>query len=244
MTTPSNPTEDRAGWELLFRNATFPPRYQTMAAPNESVVAWADTLTPGSTILDVGCGIGRHVVYLGGRGFKMAGMDIAPFGVQTTQQACQERQIAFEGRVASMTHLPWEDDTFDAALSTSVIAHNRRADLAKTLAEIWRVLKPGGALLMDFLHKETLSYQRVQDQAANGQITEIEPDTFMDTSDQPDRTDDAFLPHHYSDEAEVRALLSAFEIIRLWADLPGRTPEGGWGQRGYWVAWARKPLAE
>jgi tellurite methyltransferase len=242
MAELSNST-DRAGWELLFRNETFPPRYQTLAAPNESVVAWADSLAPGISILDVGCGIGRHVVYLGGRGFKMAGMDIAPIGVQRTQSACEERQLDFDGRVSAMSHIPWEAMTFDAVLSTSTIAHNRRVDLEKTIGEIWRVLKPGGLFLVDFLHKETLSYQRVCQQAAAGEITEVEPDTFVDTSPDPDPTSDAFLPHHYSDEAEVRDLLHDFEIVSLWADLSGRPPEGGLGQRGYWVAWARKPHA-
>lgn len=244
MTDTSNAAEERAGWELLFRNETFPPRYQTTAAPNESVLEWTDNLKPGSSILDVGCGIGRHVVYLGERGFQMAGMDIAPMGVEKTRQACQERQLSFDGRVSGMTNIPWENETFDAALSTATIAHNRRSEIEKTLAEIWRILKPGGLLLVDFLHKDTLSYQRVREQAAAGQITEIEPDTFIDDSPTPDLADDAFLPHHFSDEAEVRDLLHSFEIVKLWADLPGRTPEGELGQRGYWVAWARKPLTD
>jgi tellurite methyltransferase len=241
--TDSVTPEDRAGWELLFRGGVFPPRFQTLAAPNASVVEWAATLPAGSSIVDIGCGIGRHVLYLGERGFKLAGMDVSPTGIKTTQEVCAEHQLDFDGRVADMQALPWAANTFDAALSTSTVPHNRRADILKTMAEINRILKPGGLLLVDFLHKETLSYQRVRAQVAAGEISEVEPDTFVDESPEPDRMDDAFLPHHYSDEADARDLLCDFEIIKLWADLPV-VPEGEFPQRGYWVAWARKPLAD
>lgn len=241
MASPSNP-DHHAGWEYAFQSGVFPPRYQTMAAPNETVVQWADTLPAGYSILDVGCGVGRHVIYLGARGFRMAGVDISPSGVKITQEACALRHLEFDGRVSDMTALPWLDMTFDAALSTSVIAHHRRADIVKTINEIWRILKPGGLLLVDFLHKDTLSYQRVRNQAAAGEISEVEPDTFVDESPQPNLADDAFLPHHYSDKAEVHDFLYSFDIIRLWADLPDRPAEGGPGMRGYWVVQARKPL--
>jgi tellurite methyltransferase len=233
-----------AGWEHLFQSEIFPPRYQTLAAPNASVIEWADTLAPGAFVLDVGCGVGRHVVYLGGRGFRMAGMDLSPTGVQKSYEACAERQIAFDGRVADMTTLPWADATFDAVLSTSTVCHHLRADMMKTMDEVRRVLKPGGVFLVDFLHKDTQSYLRIKEQAVSGELVEVEPNTFVDQSPEPDRNDDAFLPHHYVDEAEVREILSSFEFIKLWADLPGRTAEGELAQRGHWVAWVQKPLSD
>lgn len=239
MADPADST-GRAGWEHLFQQGAFPPRYQTFAPPNQTVVEWADILSSGASILDVGCGVGRHVVYLGQRGFRMAGMDLSTTGVQTSREACAAHQIDFDGRVAEMTALPWGDATFDAALSTSVVCHHRHADILKTIGEVWRVLKPGGLFLVDFLHKDTLSYQRVREQAAAGRLTEVEPNTFVDESPEPDPLDDAFLPHHYCDEAEVLDLLKAFEVVKLWEDMPGRTADGP-SQRGYWVAWARKP---
>lgn len=242
MADPSNP-DQRAGWELLFRSGFFPPRYQTLAAPNATVVEWADTIPATGSVLDVGCGIGRHVIYLGERGFKMAGMDISPLGVKISQEACAERQIDFDGRISDMTTLPWADMTFDAALSTSTICHNLRADILKTLSEVRRILKPGGLFLVDFPHKDTFAYQQVRDQVAAGELSEIEPNTFVDESAEPDTKGDAFLPHHFCDEVDIRDLLRSFEIIRLWADLPEQTSEGSLAKRGYWVAWARKPLS-
>lgn len=242
MANASN-ADERAGWELVFRNGVFPPRYQTHAAPNDTVVEWANSLPAGGFVLDVGCGVGRHVIYLGGRGFRMAGIDLAPSGIKISQEACAERQIDFDGRVSDMTALPWPDATFDAALSTSTICHHLRTDILKAIGEVRRVLKPAGLFLVDFLHMDTLSYQRARAQAAAGELTEVEPETFVDLSPEPDRADDAFLPHHFCDEADVRDLLNSFEIIRLWADLPDRSPDGTPAMRGYWVAWARRPLS-
>ena len=233
-----NPHE-RAGWEQIWRSNDIPPRFNSFAAPNDTVVEWADTLPPGGVVLDVGCGVGRHVLYLGGRGFQVAGVDISPSGIRLTQAACAERQILFDGHVSAMTTLPWPDRFFDAALSTSTIHHLRRADIARALAEVWRVLKPGGTFLVDFPCTETISYQELRGLVTAGQLTEVEPDTFVD--ERPDTEDlDGFLPHHFCTEADVRDLLRSFELIKLWADLHEAVTEGVSGKVGKWVAWARK----
>lgn len=229
-----------AGWEPIWKSDNIPPRYQSFAPPNDTVVEWADTLPSGAFILDVGCGVGRHLIYLGERGFRMAGLDVSPTGVKLAQQACAERNIAFDGKVSDMTALLWPDTTFDAALCIATINHHLRPDMIKALAEIKRVLKPGGVLLIDFLSTDTFVYQQHRALVAEGQIREVEPNTFID--ERPDSDDlDGLLPHHFSDEADLRDLLRHFEIVRLWADLQEVIREGRTGKVGKWVAWARKP---
>jgi len=139
-----------------------------------------------------------------------------------------------------MTVLDWPEATFDGALSTSTIHHQRRANLVRSLSELWRVLKPGGVCLLDFPCTDTIDYDRLRQQVANGEIVEIEPDTFVDQ--RPESEDmDGFLPHHFCTEADVRDLLRAFELPRLWAALHPARPVRGPGNVGKWVAWARKP---
>jgi tellurite methyltransferase len=220
------------GWEAIWSSERIPDRYTTFAAPNDTVVEWANSLEPGASVFDLGCGVGRHVIYLGGRGFNMAGADIAPTGVQRTDAACAERGLAFDGRVCDMMTLPWPDGSFDAALSTSTIHHALRANIQRTLAEVWRILRPGGLLLVDFPCTDRADYAFMRAEVAAGHVVEVEPNTFVD--ERPDSDDpDGFLPHHYCDEADARDLLSRFTIERLW-------PELGTGGRSKWVAWARK----
>ena len=107
-----------------------------------------------------------------------------------------------------MTVLDWPNGTFDAAFSTSSIHHQLRADLVKSMAEVWRVLKPGGLFLVDFPCTDTIDYDRLREQAANDEIIEIEPDTFVDQ--RPESEDiDGYLPHHFCTEADVRDLLKS-----------------------------------
>ena len=244
MADASN-SDERVGWELIWRQGPeFAHRYQTIAEPNSTVVEWADSVPLGGFILDVGCGVGRHVIYLGERGFRVAGVDISPSGIQITREACAARQIDFEGYVSDMNTLPWPDAAFDAALSTSTIHHHLRAGIVQSLDEVYRVLKPGGLILVDFPCTDTLDYQVLRTQVAAGEITEVEPNTFVDERpDLPEFSDD-FLPHHYCDEADLRDLLRSFEIVRLWADLHEKVSEHGTGMRGKWVAFARKPLLD
>ncbi len=223
---------NRVGWELIWSSDRIPGRYASFAAPNDTVVEWADSLSAGASVLDLGCGIGRHVIYLGGRGFRVAGVDISPTDVQRTVALCAERGIIFDGRVCDMTVLPWPDATFDAALSTSTIHHGLRANVQRTIDEVWRLLKPGGLFLVDFPCTDRADYAYVRAEVAAGHIIEVEPNTFVD--ERPDSDDpDGFLPHHYCDEADVRDLLSSFTLERVWAELRE-------GSRGKWVACARK----
>ena len=240
MPNASKPDE-RVGWELIWRRGNDHPRYGSYAAPDAAVTEWAATVAAGGFVLDLGCGVGRHVVYLGGCGFRMAGIDISPSGIRLTQQACANRRIGFEGQVSDMTTLPWADGTFDAVLSISTIHHHRREGIIRTLGQVRRVLKPGGLLLVDFPCTDTLDYRLLRERVTAGQIAEIETNTFVDQRPDLDELDDDFLPHHYCDEDDLRDLLRSFEIIRLWAAL--RQSQDGAGMRGKWVASVRRPLS-
>jgi tellurite methyltransferase len=223
---------NRIGWEPIWSSDNIPDRFASFAAPNDTVVDWADSLPAGAQVLDLGCGVGRHVTYLGGRGFRMTGADISPTGIQRTFAACAERGIAFDGRVCDMMVLPWPDATFDAALCTSTIHHALRANIENAINEVWRLLNPGGLFLVDFPCTDRADYLYQRGEVSAGHVLEVEPNTFVD--ERPDSEDlDGFLPHHYCDEADVRDLLRHFTIERLW-------PELREGMHGKWVAWARK----
>jgi SAM-dependent methyltransferase len=230
---------NRIGWEPIWASEHIPDRYTSFAAPNSTVVEWADSLPPGAAVFDLGCGVGRHVTYLGGRGFRMAGSDISPTGVQRTRAACAGRGLAFDGRICDMTTLPWPDETLDAALCTSTIHHALRANIQQAIAEVWRILKLGSLFLVDFPCTDTWDYQHLRTGVMAGHTLEVEPDTFVDQrADSEDL--DGYLPHHYCDESDVRDLLRRFTIERLWPALQPAPPELGQGQVGKWVAWARK----
>jgi tellurite methyltransferase len=242
MANSSN-SDERVGWELIWRGEVIPPRYQSLAAPSPAVVEWADTLAAGSFVLDIGCGVGRHLIYLGERGFRVAGMDISPSGIRKSQEVCAERNITLDGKVGDMNNLPWADGTFDGVYSIATIHHHLRAGIVKTMSEVKRVLKSGGLFLADFPCIDSVDYQELRSQVAAGTLSEVEPNTFVDERPNLDDMNDAFLPHRYFDEADLRDLLGEFEIIKLETTMRNPTAKPGvTGNNRKWVAWARKPL--
>jgi SAM-dependent methyltransferase len=99
--------------------------------------------------LDIGCGPGTDLWFLTREGFAIAGMD----GAATAIELARERFRA-EGllqalaqadlRVGDFSTLPWDDASFDLVIDIQAISHNTLPKIRSTIAEIWRVLKPGG----------------------------------------------------------------------------------------------------
>jgi SAM-dependent methyltransferase len=74
------------------------------------------------TVVDLGCGLGRHTAHLARHEFAGHGLDSSPRGIELTRQWLAGLQARLTRR--SMTErLPYEDAAFDAVVSTQVIHH-------------------------------------------------------------------------------------------------------------------------
>ena len=111
-------------------------------------------LTEGAAILDLGCGPGRIATALARKGARVTGLD------RSERLLAQAREIAadlhVDYRAGDMRDLP-RDAWFDAVLlwNTSFGYFDER-DNARVLAEAFKVLKPGGRLLVDQAHRAAL----------------------------------------------------------------------------------------
>jgi ubiquinone/menaquinone biosynthesis C-methylase UbiE len=119
-------------------------------AMRERTIALAH-LVPGESVLEVGCGTGeiamRAKARSGPRG-SVAGIDPSPEMIAVARQKAARANLDIDYRVASVEALPFADATFDVVLS-SLMMHHLPEDLKpRALAEIRRVLKPGGRLLI------------------------------------------------------------------------------------------------
>jgi ubiquinone/menaquinone biosynthesis C-methylase UbiE len=108
------------------------------------------SIEPHSTILDVGCGGGRTVSKLAALATQghVCGIDYSDESVAVSQKT-NVRWIErgrVEIRQGSVSQLPFLHDVFD--LVTAVETHYFWPDLAADTREVFRVLKPGGALIL------------------------------------------------------------------------------------------------
>ncbi len=102
-------------------------------------------------ILDVGCGTGAVLKQLGNPE-KNVGIDLEPEAISF----CRQRGLN-NVRQGNVCALPCPDDSFDAVICSSVLYHQWVGDVAGAVREMYRVLRPGGLLLVNvpafpFLH--------------------------------------------------------------------------------------------
>lgn len=101
----------------------------------------------GAKMLDVGCGIGRHVKFGLDAGLEMYGNDLSDQAIATGREWLKDELAGKQNErlVASdIRQLPWGDDFFDHAMSDSVLDSMPFEVAQQGVAEIARMLKPGG----------------------------------------------------------------------------------------------------
>jgi len=96
-------------------------------------------------VLDAGCGEGSITRFFAARHpeAEFVGVDISPIGIE---MASEEKPPNATFQIGELETLPFDDNAFDLVYSQSAIEHV--ADLQKVLEEFYRVLKPGGRLII------------------------------------------------------------------------------------------------
>jgi ubiquinone/menaquinone biosynthesis C-methylase UbiE len=108
-------------------------------------------LRPGESVLDVGCGTGSVTLPAKqrvGKNGSAAGIDPAPEMIAVAHQKANHAGLDIDFRVGVIESLPYPDGSFDAVTSSLMMHHLPHPLQVKGLAEIYRVLKPGGRLLI------------------------------------------------------------------------------------------------
>jgi ubiquinone/menaquinone biosynthesis C-methylase UbiE len=111
-------------------------------------------LTPGDSVLDIGCGTGTLAIAAARRvapaGEVFAIDASAPMIARATWKA-KRTHVKADFRLAAAEQLPFADARFDVVLSTLMLHHLPRPTRQRAVAEARRVLKPGGRMLaVDF----------------------------------------------------------------------------------------------
>jgi SAM-dependent methyltransferase len=177
--------------------------------PHDGVVEFLGFLRNKNVnrILDLGCGDGRHLIFLAKQGFKPVGIDNALWGIQKTKEWMKKEDLLAEAVCADVCFLPWNDESFDSVISIQVIHHQRLNAIQETLSGVKRILRTGG-----FFYFTVPEYPPGNNWKGN-KFIEVEEHTYV-----PLEGFEKDLPHHMFTREELVSTLNDFEILEVKKD--------------------------
>src|SRR5208337_4432971 len=115
-------------------------------------------LRSADTVLDLGCGIGRHSLLLASEGFAVCSLDASAAGLEIARTNAKHAKLPIDFSCSKMTDLPYGAGSFDYVLAWNVIYHGDPIIVHQSLKEISRVLSRGGIFQGTMLSKRNLLY--------------------------------------------------------------------------------------
>jgi SAM-dependent methyltransferase len=156
------------------------------------------------SLLDFGCGLGRHAVFFAKQGFSVTAFDLSPDGVGNLKEWAEREGLRIEVRVADMLTLPYPDAAFDCLFAFHVVSHTDTLGMARIAKEIARVLRPGGEFYLTLCSKESWSF-------AKAGYPKLDENTVVKTGEGPEKG----VPHFYTDLDGVLRIFAGTTVLRV-----------------------------
>lgn len=183
------------GWEKIYRE-----RREIFSEPLQKIIDASKIFKKKkyTKILDLGCGTGRHSTYLAKQGFQVCATDISKTGIAILKKKNIKN---IHCKIHDMAQIPYADNFFDAIICVFVMGHGLLSDAEKTVGEMFRVLKPNGMVVTEFMSTKD---------STCGKGREVENNTFIGSM----KGEEDIL-HHYFTEEEIRKLFFKFSKLKI-----------------------------
>jgi len=177
-------------------------------------------LTPELPILDAGCGKGRHCSLLHELDSKVWGCDLSEEAIRLAKLRIDSADFRSRFQVAELRALPYSANAFGAAICVHTLPYHLSEEIEEIIAELERVIIPGGWLYADFLDLSDAEY---------GCGVRLENNSFRA---------DSGLPTHFSGASEIESWFNRFRLercdkIRIESERRTRVVWSVWAQCGY-----------
>ncbi len=111
----------------------------------------------GKRLLEIGCGLGTDLLQFARAGAEVTGVDLTPASIELVKKRFALYGLNVKAQVADAEHLPFSDSSFDVVYSFGVLHHTPNTQQA--IDEIYRVLKPGGRIIIMLYHRRSMHVQ-------------------------------------------------------------------------------------
>lgn len=192
---------DADQWEQIFRRDG-----RIFLEPAEFITHFTSLMKERGTesVLDIGCGTGRHIVHMSKHRFRCAGLDNSSTALKLARDWLQKEGLHADLLLSDMRlPFPFRNDSFDVVISTQVIHHARLATVLETAKEIERVVCTGGMIAISVPARGTIT------DGIPG-YEEIELNTFV-----PLNGSEKGLPHHFFTPEEFLEIFPSFDVLNL-----------------------------
>jgi ubiquinone/menaquinone biosynthesis C-methylase UbiE len=102
----------------------------------------------GGRVLDLACGVGVFTIDGTRRGYDVLGLDFSEHALRTARELAEEAGVACRFELGDATRMELPDASFDGIIAADIVEHLYDAPLQRMFDESFRVLRPGGALVI------------------------------------------------------------------------------------------------
>ena len=172
------------------------------------------------SLLDLGCGLGRHALFFARNGFSVFAFDLSLEAAERLRKNTLTEDLPIQVDHGDMIVLPYETNSLDTVLSYHVIYHSDTEGVQKTVDEMIRVLKPGGEFFLTLGSKLSPAY-------ASHEYEKIDPHTIVKNEVGPEYG----VPHFFTDKTLLEELFRGTELItirHIEECLQNGSPDGKW----------------
>ncbi len=153
------------------------------------------------SILDLGCGIGRHTILFAKNNFDTYAFDLSEVAIRRTKEWADSLALKVDYKIGDMLELPYQDNQFDCILCRNVISHTDTIGMRKIVSELKRVLKKDGECYL------TLG-SKTADNFNNPDFPKVDENTSIRIEEGPENG----IPHFYADYDLIQELFKDFKI--------------------------------
>ena len=169
--------------------------------PANEVINFLDVIENKTekTVLDLGCGLGRHAMACAERKFDVFALDFSKEAIEQLDRISQEHGLNIRTKLGDYKEKIFQDESFDIIIAFNVLYHGNRQAFQSAVDLCREYIKPNGLILMTC---------PTHDDGKYGSGEEVEPHAYKSlNSVHPGDI------HYFCDEEDIDDIMKGFKIL-------------------------------